>query len=1173
MPAATPVKRARQRANKINRKADDLTQHSADTSTLHSPLHPLPAPPSLGQDIGPPDDFVSLGQLLTTLADRFELQDPEAGPVIAEAFRSGICGGSALATQRLKARYDDLDEHVQAFILDYESCLQDLQAAAYERGVADERARREAEANTSVQHPEPSLPSTTTPTEPDEPVPEHYDLKLLSPNQCIVFKHGFDRGYAEGTHIMLERMSEKNAEAAEGAFEEGPSPSPPKPSPSPPEPELDSQVIRPPSSVAHTSYGHRNRYMRCPIPSLPRPVNSHLTIATSQFFGQIRIPGRGPALTIGPPEAVTPDDAVPTSLDLHACHLPILYPNNPCSHFVRAFSITLTLQALSGRSTIGGHKFDPVPGSIPFLALDAVPRSLASVDRCTSLTSNRARAWKRGNGRQVGAVDHSDLEFPFMIINPGGTRVHYSDPPSPYLSQTWFLDLRTYSLEPSPKHGFEAESFSVFSSQIVSGNSTIESGEDVVRRLSNKHGTPAPGTWDRLLQLAVPNVPVQIHVFVHYEHTSDASWFLSPIKAIDRFWSGEHACNGRGQTRPTGGAVSIARLMAALKAIQSTWWISKGPFTLVLYIGDWVRPKSFPMESTPSHPSQWIPQFLLSPGLRLFYVRLVLVTGLLTMGFTIHAVETQGSTVTWVSALLITVPSAAWIHQVLAALGPHFPLLVWVDFVWMIVETGRSGADKNTVLLYLDGIPLVMTMFRDLNGLLKFVGMSKKFVPLLLSRIALQLNLVALLALKALAIVHGWGTKPLSRRVDLNPEDGTRSWWRHAAHVLFGRRLWKAHVPGESKSIFILRGFLASFAIAALILFGVYQAIIYPIFEVGRVPYRYSRTDAILSSRELEMLAGLNWTLILVWQPHLGATASIIDSITVTPWWIPDSHMVSTPDPACRVYDESGIARVYCEPPWSALPAQERGYLWEDFFPNFEIRVDFTDILGFAGPRSKPSRAFDSLQVYIGLINDTQAIIENTDPILLFPGANLLGVLRPAFREITPDPMLDSSGNRNISTLSLTTRGSSAGWIFIEDYRNKSVLGGLSVMGGLGSLLSTSWLLEAQSLTKLCVLMVGTKPNSPFGFLHSIRAFQKAMADRCDERYPKLWTDVQGLKANPGLSAYIFDTMIDIEPLGYDTHETTAPDSSHSYGPLDPEQAHDGAPRGNAEGAAVERGM
>ena len=81
------------------------------------------------------------------------------------------------------------------------------------------------------------------------------------------------------------------------------------------------------------------------------------------------------------------------------------------------------------------------------------------------------------------------------------------------------------------------------------------------------------------------------------------------------------------------------------------------------------------------------------------------------------------------------------------------------------------------------------------------------------------------------------------------------------------------------------------------------------------------------------------------------------------------------------------------------------------------------------------------------------------------------------------------------------------------------------------------------------------------------------MTDRCDERYPKLRMDVQGLKSNPGLSAYIFDTMIDIEALGYNSHETRAPDSSHMYGPLDPEQVHDAGLKDSAGGVVAERAV
>lgn len=219
MPAATPAKRARQRANKVARTAEP-TPPKPQIILPPLPTDCQPAPPSPPTDDNRSGNPISLEQLLTTLADRFELQDPEAGPVIAEAFRSGVRGGCTLATQRFKARYDDLDNHVQAFIIDYESRIEELQTVAYQRGVADERARREEEAKANVHHPEPG-PSSTTSMEPDEPVPEHDDLGLLSPNQRIVFKRGYEQGYGNGLQFVLGRMAEKNAEAVARAFEEG----------------------------------------------------------------------------------------------------------------------------------------------------------------------------------------------------------------------------------------------------------------------------------------------------------------------------------------------------------------------------------------------------------------------------------------------------------------------------------------------------------------------------------------------------------------------------------------------------------------------------------------------------------------------------------------------------------------------------------------------------------------------------------------------------------------------------------------------------------------------------------------------------------------------------------------------------------------------------------------
>ena len=241
---------------------------------------------------------------------------------------------------------------------------------------------------------------------------------------------------------------------------------------------------------------------------------------------------------------------------------------------------------------------------------------------------------------------------------------------------------------------------------------------------------------------------------------------------------------------------------------------------------------------------------------------------------------------------------------------------------------------------------------------------------------------------------------------------------------------------GESKGISVLRGFLASVAIAALVSFGVYQAIMSPIFEIGKVPYRHARTR-YLSLRAREKLTASNWTLILVgpinvllrlamahkfqvWPRYPNATASIIDSATVTAHWAPG--FFSNADQACQVYantspaneKDSDIAKVDCEtPPFELLDHEDEHEgvrAWERFFPSFEIRVDFTNLLGAADARSNHNRAFDFLQVYVGLTNDTQAIMEHTDPIALFPGANLLGVFRPAFREALQQATLATLG-------------------------------------------------------------------------------------------------------------------------------------------------------------------
>jgi hypothetical protein len=70
-----------------------------------------------------------------------------------------------------------------------------------------------------------------------------------------------------------------------------------------------------------------------------------------------------------------------------------------------------------------------------------------------------------------------------------------------------------------------------------------------------------------------------------------------------------------------------------------------------------------------------------------------------------------------------------------------------------------------------------------------------------------------------------------------------------------------------------------------------------------------------------------------------------------------------------------------------------------EWFPNFDLAVNFTGLLGSVKPGSAYNRDIDAVRVYVGLTNDTVEIVQNTEPVLLFPGTNMLSVIRPVFRE------------------------------------------------------------------------------------------------------------------------------------------------------------------------------
>ena len=67
------------------------------------------------------------------------------------------------------------------------------------------------------------------------------------------------------------------------------------------------------------------------------------------------------------------------------------------------------------------------------------------------------------------------------------------------------------------------------------------------------------------------------------------------------------------------------------------------------------------------------------------------------------------------------------------------------------------------------------------------------------------------------------------------------------------------------------------------------------------------------------------------------------------------------------------------------------------------------------------------------------------------------------------------------------------------------------------------------------------------------------MTEECRARYPALEGDLENFRRNPGVMAYLFNTLFDIEPLGWPNDEAklNCPETSAASGA--PEQSEEEA--------------
>ncbi|KAJ3540029.1 hypothetical protein NMY22_g4481 [Coprinellus aureogranulatus] len=129
--------------------------------------------------------------------------------------------------------------------------------------------------------------------------------------------------------------------------------------------------------------------------------------------------------------------------------------------------------------------------------------------------------------------------------------------------------------------------------------------------------------------------------------------------------------------------------------------------------------------------------------------------------------------------------------------------------------------------------------------------------------------------------------------------------------------------------------------------------------------------------------------------------------------------------------------------------------------------------------------------------------------------------LLPSIRTTDVDPLF--------STLRFAPDDFTQDFNIVQDYRDKTVLAGLASVGGLATTFSTFLVIFFG--TSLMRSVIRSKPYSPFGLFHKIPDVKDSMIKKRDNYYWNLKKDLNGEKLNPGVKAYLFDTLIDLDAL------------------------------------------
>ncbi|KAJ3542697.1 hypothetical protein NMY22_g3416 [Coprinellus aureogranulatus] len=507
------------------------------------------------------------------------------------------------------------------------------------------------------------------------------------------------------------------------------------------------------------------------------------------------------------------------------------------------------------------------------------------------------------------------------------------------------------------------------------------------------------------------------------------------------------------------------------------------------------------------------PQLLLSSSVRLTSFRIVVMSAIMTTGLTIHLAVS--GTVTPDRSLIfgIVLATLTTVHHLGTAFGPRlFPLPAVLD----MALTGIETICYLVVLAYLQAARTFGNEPNMPSGVFRYL--PKTVLLAIIGAWILTLSIVALLVLKGFDFFSQQATQNKPRRTDIGrlPQS---PWWRYPAGSIFGTVVWTPIIPGESQWMASARGAIAVISICILTAFGVYHVILAPISEMGMIPHR-EYTAARLPSNLSPVINDAHWKVVLIWDSIRHPNIPTHLSSVVSASRLPDvDSEVATPCDVKRGAVQSPVS----SPSWQIAEVSCPG----TYHTNLNVIVDYAQLLGDAG-----DWAHDVVLVYIGLTEDIDDVYSYVDPILLFQGAHLLTIsedfMVASIKQTITNPQVPVGSNPTTSTLMVAMQPISHSFHLIQDYRAKSVLIGLSALGGLGSFLST--LLAILVGTSLMTALIRNKPFSPLGLLHNLHSELTSL--ELHQTYPGFIRDMQSARRDAGIVAYIFDTLQKLVNMG-----------------------------------------